>query len=61
VDGAHDANLQPAVVDQHKALLANAQVQVMPNVGHAPFWDEAAAFNEHLPAFCERLELARVS
>jgi pimeloyl-ACP methyl ester carboxylesterase len=34
---------------------------MMPNVGHAPFWDDAAAFNGHLRAFCERLELAPVS
>jgi non-heme chloroperoxidase len=61
VHGAQDANVKPAIVDQHKVLLAHAHVQVMPNVGHAPFWDETAAFNEHLRAFCERLELAPVS
>ena len=61
VHGAQDANVKPTIVDQHKVLLAHAHVQVMPNVGHTPFWDEAAAFNEHLRAFCERLELAPVS
>ena len=61
VHGAQDANVKPAIVDQHKVLLPHAHVQVMPNVGHAPFWDEAAAFNEHLRAFCERLEVAPVS
>jgi non-heme chloroperoxidase len=61
VHGAQDANVKPAIVDHHKVLLAHAHVQVMPNVGHAPFWDETAAFNEHLRAFCERLELAAVS
>jgi hypothetical protein len=35
--------------------------EMMPNAGHAPFWDDAAAFNRHLRAFCERLELAPVS
>jgi non-heme chloroperoxidase len=60
VHGAQDAVVKPAVVDQHKASLAHAQVQMMPDVGHAPFWDDAAAFNGHLRAFCERLELAPV-
>jgi non-heme chloroperoxidase len=35
-------------------------VEMMPNAGHAAFWDDAAAFNQHLAAFCERLELAAV-
>jgi pimeloyl-ACP methyl ester carboxylesterase len=45
VHGAQDANLKLVVVDQHKAGLAHAQVQMMPNVGHGPFWDDAVAFN----------------
>jgi non-heme chloroperoxidase len=61
VHGAQDANLKLAIVDQHKAGLAHAQVQVMPGVGHAPFWDDAAGFNGHLRAFCERLQVQAVS
>jgi pimeloyl-ACP methyl ester carboxylesterase len=53
--GAEDAVVNPAVVDQHKAGLARAQVRVMANAGHAPFWDDAATFNHHLRAFCESL------
>ena len=53
--GAQDAIVKPAVVDQHRASLAHAHVEMMPNVGHAPFWDDAAAFNGHLRTFCERL------
>jgi non-heme chloroperoxidase len=60
VHGARDAIVRPAIVDQHKAGLAHAHVEMMPNVGHAPFWDDAAAFNGHLRAFCERLELETV-
>ena len=60
VHGTQDANLKLAVVDQHKAGLAHAQVEMMPNVGHAPFWDDAAAFNGHLRTFCERLEAQTV-
>jgi non-heme chloroperoxidase len=61
VHGAQDAVVKPAAVDRHRASLARAQVEMMPNVGHAPFWDDAAAFNGHLRAFCEHLELAPVS
>ena len=50
--GAEDAIVDPAAVDQHQAGMPHAQVQVMPNAGHAAFWDEAAAFNRRLRAFC---------
>jgi pimeloyl-ACP methyl ester carboxylesterase len=61
VHGAQDAIVKPAVVDQHKAGLAHAHVEMMPDVGHAPFWDDAATFNTHMRTFCERLELEAVS
>ncbi len=54
--GAQDAIVRTAVVDQHKASVPHAHVQIMATAGHAPFWDHAAAFNEHLRTFCERLE-----
>ena len=53
--GAKDAIVTPAVVDQHKAGMAHAQVHVMANAGHAPFWDDAATFNQRLREFCVRL------
>ena len=34
---------------------AHAQVHVMPGAGHAPFWDDAETFNQHLRTFCESL------
>lgn len=49
--GANDAVVKPAAVEQHKAGLAHAQIQVMANVGHAAFWDDAAGFNQRLRAF----------
>jgi pimeloyl-ACP methyl ester carboxylesterase len=55
VHGAEDAIVKPAIVDQHKARLAHAQVRVMPDAGHAPFWDAADAFNQHLRTFCQVL------
>ena len=53
--GAADAIVDPAAVDQHQAGMPHAQVQVMPNAGHAPFWDDPAGFNQHLRAFCASL------
>ena len=51
--GAKDAVVKPEVVDQHKGSLAHAQIYIMPNVGHAAFWEDAAAFNQRLRAFVE--------
>jgi len=55
VHGAEDAVVKPAIVDQHKAGMAHAQVHLMPRAGHAPFWDDAETFNQHLRKFCESL------
>jgi pimeloyl-ACP methyl ester carboxylesterase len=52
--GAHDRVVKTAVVDQHLAGIPHAQVY-MPNTGHAPFWDDAPAFNRRLREFCESL------
>ena len=53
--GADDAVVKPAAADQHMAGLAHAQVHIMANAGHAPFWDDAATFNQRLRAFAESL------
>jgi len=53
--GSDDAIVKPAAVDQHMAGLAHAQIQMMANTGHAPFWDDAPTFNQRLRAFCESL------
>ena len=51
--GADEAAVKTAVVDQHKAGLPHAQIQIMANAGHAPFWDDAATFNRNLQTFAE--------
>ena len=53
--GADDAVVKPAAVDQHRARLAHAQVQMMSNAGHAAFWDNAVGFNQGLRAFSASL------
>ena len=55
VHGAADAVVKPAIVDQHKAGMPHAQVHIMSNAGHSPFWDDAPAFNQQLRAFSARL------
>ena len=49
--GADDAVVRPIAVDRHKAGLAHAQVQMIPNAGHAAFWHDPVAFNRGLAAF----------
>jgi non-heme chloroperoxidase len=51
--GAEDAIVKAAVVDKHKAGMSHAQIQMMSNAGHAPFWDDATTFNSRLRAFAE--------
>jgi len=51
MQGAEDAVVKPAAVDQHKARIAPAQIQMIANAGHAPFWDDAVTFNRHLRVF----------
>jgi pimeloyl-ACP methyl ester carboxylesterase len=51
--GAQDAIVSRAVVDQHRALIPHAQVDIMSGAGHAPFWDDAPSFNRRLASFCE--------
>ena len=44
VHGDRDPIVKPSVVDQHKASLPHAEVAMMPNAAHAPFWDDAPSF-----------------
>jgi pimeloyl-ACP methyl ester carboxylesterase len=53
--GVDDAVVKPAAVDQYKAALAHAQIQMMANAGHACFCDDVATFNRRLRAFSESL------
>jgi pimeloyl-ACP methyl ester carboxylesterase len=53
--GAADAVVKAAVVDQHKTGMNRAQVHLMADAGHAPFWDDAAKFNQRLRSFSEGL------
>jgi pimeloyl-ACP methyl ester carboxylesterase len=53
--GAEDAVVKITAVDQHKAGLGHAQVEIVANVGHGVFWDDAAGYNRRLRAFAAGL------
>jgi len=53
--GADDAIVNPDVVAQHRSLMRHADVDMMAGAGHAPFWDDAASFNQRLSAFCDEV------
>jgi len=57
VHGARDAVVKPAAVDQHRKGMPHAEVAIVPDAGHAPFFSNAGVFNDHLRMFCERLNL----
>lgn len=42
--GLDDRVVKPAAVDQHRAGIHHAQIE-MTKTGHAAFWDDAAGFN----------------
>ena len=56
--GTADAIVKCIAVDQHKAAMPHAQVHLMENTGHGPFWDDAPGFNKRLHEFCNGLGTA---
>jgi len=53
--GTNDAIVKPIAIEKHKVGLPHAQIHLVPNVGHAPFWDDGAVFNQRLRAFSASL------
>jgi pimeloyl-ACP methyl ester carboxylesterase len=51
--GALDAVVGQEVVAQHRAGLPHARIDIVPDAGHAVFWDDTARFNRRLGAFRE--------
>lgn len=51
--GAEDRVVKKEAVEQYRALVPHAEIDVMPGAGHAPFRDDATTFNRRLAAFAE--------
>jgi non-heme chloroperoxidase len=52
---SQDAIVKVAAVDQHRAAMPHAQVELVANTGHACFWEDAAKFNRRLRQFLDTL------
>ena len=50
--GSDDAIVRALAVEQHRALIPQAKIDIIEGTGHAPFWENAPAFNARLDAFC---------
>lgn len=53
--GTDDRIIKSAAADRHQANMPHAQLHMMANTGHPPFWDDAAGFNARLRAFAGSL------
>ena len=53
--GAEDAIVKMEAVERHRASIAHATTHIMPDAGHAPFWDDATSFNQRLGSFCDEV------
>ena len=56
--GADDRIVRHDVVDDIMASAPHAERDIMPRAGHAPFWDNPAAFNRRLAAFLDEVSTA---
>ena len=52
--GTDDAIVSRVAADQIKAAIPHAELQIVARIGHAPFWDDAEAFNRSLRAFAQK-------
>jgi pimeloyl-ACP methyl ester carboxylesterase len=53
--GDKDPIVTPSIVDQHKSSMPHAEIHMMANTGHAPFYEDAPAYNQRLREFCEAI------
>ena len=53
--GTLDSVVLPAVVDQHSFGMPHAEVHMIEDAGHAPFWEDTSTYNQRLRAFASSL------
>lgn len=51
--GMKDAVVKPSVISRQMRKIGHAQVQLIPEAGHACFWEVAEKFNQNLREFIE--------
>lgn len=54
--GASEAIIKPLALELLKSSIPHAEVQVIEDAGHAPFWDDPATFNQRQRAFAQSLD-----
>lgn len=53
--GEEDTIVLPAAAQEHAEAIPNARTSFYPEVGHAPFWEDADRFNDELREFVSGL------
>ncbi len=51
--GLEDAVVKTAVIDKQMARIPRLETHLLPNAGHACFWDDASSYNQRLRQFVE--------
>jgi non-heme chloroperoxidase len=51
--GEADAIVRLSVLGQYSDRVPHAEIHIMPDAGHAPFWDDSTSFNRRLAEFCQ--------
>lgn len=49
--GTADAVIKPTAPEQHRSGIPHADIDLVRNAGHAPFWDDPVRFNQRLERF----------
>lgn len=51
--GQDDAIVLAKAAEQHKEMIKHARMSMWPQIGHAPFWEDAERFNRELREFVQ--------
>jgi pimeloyl-ACP methyl ester carboxylesterase len=61
VHGEDDRFVKRIASERQRDAIPHARLEIMPNVGHAPFWEDAATFNRLVHAFSEQVSMEAVA
>jgi non-heme chloroperoxidase len=54
VHGDLDTSIRLSMAEHHGRIIANASLQISPNIGHAPYLEASVRFNQELLEFATR-------